>query len=328
MTAKTVQVRGMASALTCALAAVSLFLLSAGQTSAGEQSPPQTDPVIGQAVFASPELAVQALHDAIEAGDKKMVRNIFGPDFADLIPMDPIDREDVDRFLLAYANTHTLIPEDGQRFALAIGEQKWTFPVPITKGDQGWYFDTATGAERVRVRQIGRNELGVIQATLAYYDAQKEYAEQDRNGDGVLEYAQIFTSAAGQRDGLYWEAEPGEPQSPLGPLFATGLPDDAYYGYNYRILKSQGAHAQGGAYDYVIGGRMIAGFALVAWPVEYGETGIMSFMVSHDGVVYENNLGPDGAAVVTAMEQFDPGAGWVPVQDAQAEQPGAGDHAQ
>jgi len=319
------QVQCTVGKLLRALVAPALLLIVSGPASAEQTAPLNIDPVIGQAVFASPEIAAQALTDAIDAGDREAAETIFGARFADLMPMDPIDREDVDTYLALYAQKHTLLPESDHQRVLAIGEEGWTFPVPIIKADRGWHFDTAAGIERVRIRQIGRNELGTIQAALAYYDAQKEYAEHDRNGDGILEYAQKFRSTLGQQDGLYWEVDPGEQPSPLGPLFdGKDLPDGAYHGYHYRILKSQGANAPGGAYDYVIGGRMIGGFALVAWPAEYGESGIMSFMVSHDGIVYENNLGPDGASAATAMQAFNPEAGWVPVQETHDAQLGVG----
>jgi hypothetical protein len=149
-----------------------------------------------------------------------------------------------------------------------------------------------------------------MRAVLAYFDAQREYAQVDRDGNGVLEYAQKFASAPGKHDGLYWRTGPGEAQSPLGPIYAPSGPGEGYHGYHFKILKAQGPNAPGGAYDYVIGKRMRGGFALVAWPVKYGETGVMSFMVNHDGVVYEKNLGAGTDAAARAMTRFDPDAGW------------------
>lgn len=310
------QAKSSVQPLSHALAALCLLFVAAGQVAAVEKSSLEMDPTIGQAVFASPQLAAQALNDAFEARDREALAAMFGPRSADLVPMDGIDDEDIDKFVSIYAGSHALIAEGAQQFVLTLGEKNWTFPVPIVQGDRGWHFDTATGVERVLTRQIGRNELGTIQAALAYYDAQLEYAQQDRNADGILEYAQKFISAAGQRDGLYWETKSGEQLSPLGPLFADQeLPEGSYHGYHFRILKSQGTNAPGGAYDYMVGGRMIGGFALFAWPAIHGETGVMSFMVSHYGVVYEKNLGPEGAAA--AMQQFDPGAGWMPTNEAQ-----------
>jgi hypothetical protein len=166
----------------------------------------------------------------------------------------------------------------------------------------------------MRVRQIGRNELDAQQAVLAYYDAQRDYATEDRNGDGVLEYAQKFISTPGKHDGLYWEVKDGEAGSPLGPLFADAAPPsgrgEGYHGYHYRILTAQGPSAPGGAYNYIVGGRMRGGFAAIAWPARYGETGVMTFMVSHDGIVFEKDLGKNTKAAATAMKMFDPDDSW------------------
>lgn len=311
--------------LMCTVAAVTLLVVTAGPAFADKEPAPDADPAIKQTMYASPELAAQALTDALDTEDREALKKMFGEKYADLLPLDPIGRGNVDKYLALYAEHHELIPEDEQEFMLAIGKNYWTFPVPIVEGDRGWHFDTDAGIEQVRIRQIGRDELATIQASLAYYDAQVEYAEQDRNGDGVLEYAQKFLSTPGEHDGLYWETQPGETESPLGPLFADNdLPDGAYHGYHYRILTSQGRDAPGGAYNYVIGGRMIAGFALIAWPAEYGETGIMSFMVSHEGVVYQKDLGPESATEAEAMSSFDPGPGWVPVPETDDTPAGAG----
>jgi hypothetical protein len=183
------------------------------------------------------------------------------------------------------------------------------------KTGQGWRFDTKAGAEEMRLRRIGRNELAVMQVMLAIYDAEKEYARVDRNRDGVLQYAAKFTSSPGKQDGLYWPTKANEPQSPLGPAVvaartAGGGSDAGYYGYRYKLLTGQGKNAPGGAYDYTVRGRMIGGFAAVAWPVKYGDTGVMTFMVSHDGVVYEKDLGPDTAARAAAITRFDPDSSW------------------
>jgi len=167
----------------------------------------------------------------------------------------------------------------------------------------------------MRIRRIGRNELDTMQAVLAYYDAQMEYAQQDRDGDGMLEYAQQFISTPGAQDGLFWEVEAGETLSPLGPLVADRSQGGGYHGYFYRILKAQGENARGGAYSYMLGDNMQAGFALIAWPREYGESGVMSFLVSHEGIVYEQNLGPDGAGIAEAMSDYDPDVDWIPAEE-------------
>jgi len=192
------------------------------------------------------------------------------------------------------------------------GEPGFTLPIPIVKNKAGlWKFDAAGGTERLRTARIGRNELAAQQAVLAYYDAQREYATQDHNSKGVREYARKLVSTPGKKDGLYWSSPLDVDGSPLGPLITQQKPKaPGYWGYNYKVLTAQGKDAPGGAYDYVIGGRMRAGFALVAWPVRYGDTGVMTFMVSHAGVVYEKDLGPNTEAIATAMTRFDPGEGW------------------
>ena len=193
-------------------------------------------------------------------------------------------------------------------------------PIPIVSGSAGWYFDVEEGLERMRIRRIGRNELATMQAVLAYYDAQMEYATQDRNTNGLLEYAQKLISAPGSKDGLFWETEPGKELSPLGSLLGNRNPGEGYHGYFYHILKAQGKHARGGAYNYMIGDKMRAGFAVIAWPQDYADSGIMSFIVSHDGIVYEQNLGLDTAEIALKMTHYDPDASWVPAQEVNAPQ--------
>ncbi len=182
--------------------------------------------------------------------------------------------------------------------------------MPLVHSQAGWAFDAKAGGEVIRVRRIGRNELATVQAVRAYHDAQMDYAEVDREGDGVLEYAQKFMSSDGQYDGLYWAEEEGIEQSPLGPLFGDELPDGDWQGYHYRILMAQGPSAPGGAYGYLLGDNMSRGFALIAWPSAYGDSGVMSFMISHDGQVFEKDLGPDSATLATAMDRFDPDSSW------------------
>ena len=275
----------------------------------------EVDPAIGQAVFATPEDAAHAFVLTLENHDVEMLGKVLGTDFRDVLPLDEVDREDVDNFLVAWEKANTLLPEGDQKMLIAVGENNWTLPIPIVAGTSGWYFDIDEGLERMLIRRIGRNELATMQAVLAYYDAQMEYAEQDRNGNGMLEYAQRVISSPGARDGLYWEAEPGDTPSPLGPLLADRTPGGGYHGYFYRILDTQGEHARGGAYSYMIGDQMRAGFALIAWPVDYGESGVMSFMVSHAGIVYEQDLGPDSSTIAEAMQAYDPGAGWTPAKE-------------
>jgi len=273
------------------------------------------DPVLGQAVFAMPEDAANSFTLALVNEDKEMLGKLLGADYREVLPLDEVDSEDVDNFITAWEQHNTLLPQGEQKMLLVVGEGEWTLPIPIVMDTSGWYFDVEEGRDRMRIRQIGRNELDTMQAVLAYYDAQMEYAQQDRNDNGLLEYAQKFISTPGAHDGLFWEVEAGETPSPLGPLLADRTRGGGYHGYFYRILNAQGEHARGGAYSYLIGDRMRAGFALIAWPEEYGESGVMSFMVSHAGIVYEKNLGPEGADTAEAISAYDPDEGWIPTQE-------------
>jgi hypothetical protein len=273
------------------------------------------DPTLGQAVFAMPEDAANAFTLALVNHDMEMLGKVLGADYREFLPVNEIDSEDVGNYLAAWEKHNTLLPQGDQKMLIAVGEGEWTLPIPIVAGTSGWYFDMEEGADRIRIRRIGRNELDVMQAVLAYYDAQMEYAQQDRNGNGLLEYAQKFISTPGAQDGLFWEVEAGATPSPLGPLPADRSKGGGYHGYFYRILKAQGENARGGAYSYMLGDKMQAGFALVAWPEEYGESGVMSFLVSHAGIVYEQNLGPDGADTAEAMSAYDPDADWIPAEE-------------
>ncbi len=266
--------------------------------------------VLAQQAYPTPEAAADALVDAIARSDDAALRTVLGTDWKRFIPSVDVDQDDVYAFLAAWAKQRKIVPASAGKAMLAVGDQGWTLPIPIVKDAGGWSFDTRAGADEMRTRRIGRNELATMQAALAYFDAQREYALKDRNGDGVLEYAQKFFSTPGKRDGLYWPDLSGKDESPLGPLYGGQKAGEGYHGYYYRILRGQGKDAPGGAYDYVIGGRMRAGFALVAWPIRYGDTGVMSFIVSHDGAVYEKDLGPDTDAVARAMTRFNPDSGW------------------
>ena len=275
-----------------------------------------------QNAFASPEDAVKALVAAATAGDVKALQAILGPGSRTLVQSgDAVaDRAGRERFVRAYGEANKVAREGNAKAILLIGKDEWPMPIPIVKGKDGWRFDTQQGKEEVLNRRIGRNELSTVQAVLAYVDAQREYYLRNPRGDKLLHYAQKFGSAPGKRDGLYFPTKAGEPPSPLGPIFASakaegytkdgdGLPDP-YHGYRYRILKGQGPDAPGGAYDYMAQGRMIGGFALVAWPASYGSSGVMTFIVNHDGVVYEKDLGPETAAAVRKITRFSPDKTW------------------
>jgi hypothetical protein len=228
-----------------------------------------------------------------------------------------------DRFLAAYDEKNRLAAE-GQNMILIVGKDDWPFPIPLVKKGNGWIFDTAQGREELLNRRIGENELTVIQVLLAIVDAQREYAIKDRNRDGLLEYAQKFISDSGKHNGLYWEAKQGEPQSPLGPFVARarsegykGKGDNTpvpFHGYYFRILTAQGKDAPGGAYSYFVRGKMIGGFAVVASPAEYGSSGVMTFIVNHDGKVFQKNLGANTAAMAKSMKEYNPDKSWTAVK--------------
>lgn len=263
--------------------------------------------------YPTAEAAADALVGAIRSDDKSSLGKVLGNDWKDYIPVDDIDRDDVDAFLAKYEEKHSISSEGGTSH-LVVG-QGWVLPMPMVKGASGWTFDLVQARKEILVRHIGSNELSTLRAMLAYYDAQRDYATEDRNGDGVLEYAQKLRSTAGKRDGLFWETEGDEPLSPLGPAFVNTTPGEAYYGYAYRILTAQGPSAPGGAYDYVIGKRMRSGFAIVAWPVRYAETGVMTFMVSHDGIVFQKDLGENTAKNVESIKRFDPDSSWQEISE-------------
>jgi len=263
--------------------------------------------------FDTPSIAADSLVIAIARQDAGALEAILGSAYRRLLPPQGISAKNKDHFFRAWSNFHTLIPNGKASRLLLVGESAWTLPIPIVRGAQGWYFDTATAGEWIRVRRIGRNELAAMRAMLAYRDAQLEYGMRDHDGDGKLEFAQAFISSPGHRNGLYWETSSSEPNCPLGPRFAAKTPGAAYHGYYYRILTAQGDHAPGGAHSYLEDGNMVSGFALIAWPADYGNSGIMSFMISRDGRLYETDLGPDGEAIATALGAFDPGQRWSPV---------------
>ena len=272
--------------------------------------------------YATPADAVQALVAAVRAGDTKRIYEALGPGSGRLIRSgDPVaDEQARARFVAAY-DKRWKIDRDGEaRATLLIGDKDWPFPFPLVKGAEGWKFDARSGAEEILNRRIGRNELAAIQVCLAYVDAQREYALTQGSSNGLHEYATRLVSTPGKKDGLYWRTQAGEPLSPLGPLAAkarqegygkrSNAANEPYHGYYYRILSRQGSAAPDGAYDYVIDGKMIAGFALVAYPARWGASGVMTFIVNHMGVVYQKNLGKATAAIALGMTSFDPDPTW------------------
>jgi hypothetical protein len=281
-----------------------------------------------QHTFATADAAVTAMVDAIRKGDRKTFIRIIGPGSERWIfSGDPVaDKAGFEKFIAAYDAKHALAAAGDGRQVLSVGTDDWPFPVPVVKAGERWRFDAPAGKEEVLARRVGRNELSTIQTLKAVVDAQREYVLLDRDSDGLLEYAQKFMSTPGRKDGLYWNAKPGEPDSPLGPLVARAQAEgyggaDArksaapqpYHGYLYRILKGQGKDAPGGAYDYQVKGSMIGGFAVLAYPVSYGASGVMTFIVNHDGVVYQKDLGAGTAQRAAEVTRFNPGAGWAKV---------------
>jgi hypothetical protein len=227
------------------------------------------------------------------------------------------DRDDDEirtQFLKAWDESHKVIPDGPDKALLGAGTTGWVAPMPIVKQGNEWRFDVEAGKKEMQARLIGRNELAVVQTLLAIVDAQRDYAALDPMKVGVPVYARRLLSSPGRKDGLYWESKPGEPDSPLGPLVAKAQPGEyeqyGYYGYRFRLLYSQGPDAPGGAYDYLVKDRMLGGFAVIAWPVNWGETGVMTFMVSHNSDVYEKDLGPDTAQAAAAINVFNPDKSW------------------
>jgi len=260
--------------------------------------------------FETPEAAMAAFGDAVAINDEEALKVILGADFREFIP--PVGADIRYTFLELWAQGRAIKPVDDKRALVTVGKDGWTLPIPIVKSGTGWRFDTLAGAEEMRIRRIGRNELAVMQTLLAIRDAELEYVAVDHDGDRVLQYASKLSSSPGKRDGLYWPTRADEPQSPIGPALASaGLGSSAgYHGYRYKLLTEQGPHAPGGALSYIAKGRLFGGFAVIAWPVKYLDSGVKTFMISHDVQIYERDLGPDTAARAAATKAFDPGPGW------------------
>ena len=270
-------------------------------------------PALAQQAYPTPDQAVQAFVEALgtQKADAAKLSTLLGKDWRAFIPTEGVERTDVEAFLKAYREKHAMQPSaDGATHLVVGAAMPWTLPIPLVKDAKGWHFDTRGGAEEIRIRRIGRDEDAAIQAAKAYHDAQMEYAEEDRDDDGVLEYARRFFSTDGKHDGLYWAEDDSGEISPLGPLFGDATIGNDWHGYHFRILEAQGRSGPGGAYAYTLGDNMSRGFALVAWPSKYDDTGVMSFMISHDGTLFQKDLGPKGEAQAKAMKAFDPDSSW------------------
>jgi hypothetical protein len=278
-----------------------------------------TTSAVAQQSFKTPQEAVESLVAAVRAGDSKAIATVLGPGGEQIVSSgDAVQDENTRRlFLVAYDAKHSVQASGDKPATLLIGPDDYPFAIPIARKGDAWVFDTAAGAQEVLARRIGRNEFAAIRACLGYHDAQYEYAATMPKVDGMAVYAQRITSTPGKKDGLYWPTAAGEPQSPLGEAIAdaslrgyrvgSGAP---YQGYYYKPLTRQGRNAPGGAHDYIVNGKMIGGFALIAWPAEYGNSGIATFMINHDGVVYEKDLGKDTARIVASTTAFNPDESW------------------
>jgi hypothetical protein len=275
-----------------------------------------------QKTFKTPEAAVQALIKAAQAKDTQALLGLLGPLAKPIIASgDPVaDKNARDNFLANYKAKNSLDKSVADKATLNVGEDAWPFPIPVVKKDGAWYFDSAAGAEEMTNRRVGENELSTIQSCLAYVDAQQEYYLRNVQKDPLQHFANKFVSSPGKKDGLFWPAKADEPQSPLGEefvtaraegYFASDAPKGApFHGYVYRMLTSQGPNAPGGAYDYLVNGELFGGFGLIAVPAEYGSSGVMTFIVNQDGVVYSRDLGPNTQRVAMGIVEFNPDSMW------------------
>ena len=273
-----------------------------------------------QQSFQTPEEAADALASAAKAGDRNALLTVLGRDGEDIVSSgDDVDDEAArQRFIAAYDAKRQITRDGDSKAIMVIGQEDFPFPIPIVRKNGSWQFDSAAGRQEILYRRIGRNELAAIQASLAYVDAQNEYAEKDRTGAGAGIYAQRIVSRPGSKDGLYWPAAQGEEESPLGELVAQATGEGyradgrraPYHGYYYKVLTRQGSNTTGGALNYVAGGKMISGFALVAYPAEYGNSGVMTFVVNHNGTIFQKDLGRQTEKLAARMTSFNPNETW------------------
>jgi hypothetical protein len=301
-------------------------LLSLACGTAQSAGAPAASAVVQQRTFKTPEAACEALIVAAEKYDVPALKEILGPDGVDLVVTnDPVRDKNQSTAFAAEARVKTLVVRDPERShvaVLTVGADDWPVPIPVVEEKGGWRFDSKAGREEVLNRRIGENELDAIEVCLGYVEAQHEYASEKHDGAQVNQYAQRVFSTPGKHDGLAWQAADGSWQGPVGEGVARGIAEgyaadrsDPYHGYFFKVLKRQGPAAPLGEMDYVVGGVMIGGFALVATPAEYAVSGVKSFIVSHDGIVYEKDLGPDSLEQFRAMDRYDPDPTWTPVED-------------
>ncbi len=295
-----------------------------GASQAAGGAPTVLEPAIEPVAmrFETPDAAALALIEAAAAEGSDLLLAVLGPDLAEMVSGDPVADAANRGWFVENARLSAQIEDESSDSALlVIGPDDWPFPIPLAKDDQGWFFDTAAGLEELLNRRIGLNEIYTLAALRAFVEAQREYAAADPMGQGTPVFADRILSSEGKRDGLYWPTQPGEPESPLGPLVAeavgagygdspSGEGPRPFHGYLYKVLTAQGDQAPGGAMSYLKEGRLTQGVAMLAWPASYGRSGIMTFLVNHKGMVYEQDLGEDTATLAAAIDAYNPGAGW------------------
>ncbi len=282
-----------------------------------------------QKLFSTPEDALKGLVEAVKIHDKAALDQIFGPSSKDLLSGDAVqDAAESEEFASHVAEKTSLVKENDSKVIISIGNENWPFPIPLVKTNGQWFFDTEAGKEEILNRRIGEDELTAILVCRTYVKAQREYMLKDWDGDGILAYAQKLRSDPGKKNGLFWRHEPGEPVSPLGELVAqarmAGYKKEKslfkeqpipFHGYYFKTLTRQGKNAPGGKYNYIINGNMVGGFALVAFPSNWGKSGVMTFIANQQGKVYQKNLGPDTLKMAQDVDTYDPDKTWTPVKE-------------
>jgi len=308
---------GWRSIRTLSLAVLLTIFIAVALFAAGTQA---TTP---QKTFASPAQAVDAMYNAAKTNNSAELTQIFGPQATGLLSSgDPVaDKADRTRLVKAYDQMHRLVTDQDKSVRLYLGAENWPFPIPLVNKNGAWSFDTNAGKQEVLYRRIGRNEFDTMDTLGSLVKAQKEYFSVPRDGSSVRQYAQRLMSDEGRQNGLYWKTTSGEPQSPIGPLIASASAGGyrrakegptPFHGYIYRIIDGQGKDAPGGAKSYMTNGMLTRGFAIVAYPATYGNSGIMTFIVNQDGSIYQKDLGPRTEAIASAMKEFNPDKTWSP----------------
>jgi len=294
---------------------------------AAEQNQAQQKSSDAEQSFASPDEAIKALQAAVAAKDQSSLRELFGPDFHELMTGDKVqDANNAKRFAAAMGQSCQPVKDGDDKITLEVGPNNWPMPIPLVKADGQWHFDTAAGKEEIINRHIGKDELHAIGVCRAYVIAQRQYAGMSSGSGAEVKYARHLKSTPGKKDGLYWPAATNEPRSPFGSLVAEaqaegyvvhkkGTGPHPFHGYYFRILTRQGSAASGGSMDYLNQGELTGGFALVAYPEHWDRSGIMTFIVNQDGKVFQQNLGEDTSRIAGAMKEYNPDSAWTPVKD-------------